>query len=255
MNDKALAVEPENKEVAIAAEQQITSPMIMLSQALNNGQSIEVVEKLMALSERFEANLAKKAYTAAMAEFKRNAPEITKDIKVAYQNKDDSWTNYAHASLAQVASKCAVAMGPVGLSHAWSNDQRDGGMEVTCIITHEMGHSERVSIFSSLDTSGGKSPIQSIGSTLTYLQRYTLLAATGLAAHGQDNDALLAQQPKEVEFYPQERFDKNMKDAWQTKVENGEKSKEDLIAFISAKGVVTDEQRKTINDIEVQGEG
>ena len=37
--------------------------------------------------------------------------------------------------------------------------------------------------------SGSKNSIQAVGSTVTYLQRYTLLAVTGLAAKGQDSDA------------------------------------------------------------------
>jgi hypothetical protein len=36
--------------------------------------------------------------------------------------------------------------------------------------------------------SGSKNAIQAIGSAVTYLQRYTLLSATGLAAKNGDND-------------------------------------------------------------------
>jgi hypothetical protein len=42
------------------------------------------------------------------------------------------------------------------------------------------------------DTSGSKNAIQSIASTITYLQRYTLFAATGLAADDQDDDGKAA---------------------------------------------------------------
>ena len=38
------------------------------------------------------------------------------------------------------------------------------------------------------DGSGGKNAIQAIGSTVSYLERYTLLAATGLATEDQDDD-------------------------------------------------------------------
>jgi hypothetical protein len=38
------------------------------------------------------------------------------------------------------------------------------------------------------DASGQKNKIQQVGSTVTYLQRYTLLALTGLATHDQDDD-------------------------------------------------------------------
>ena len=59
---------------------------------------------------------------------------------------------------------------------------------MTCVLTHVLGHSERVPMQSGRDESGGKNSIQGLGSTVTYLQRYTLLAATGMAVKGPDND-------------------------------------------------------------------
>jgi hypothetical protein len=38
------------------------------------------------------------------------------------------------------------------------------------------------------DASGSKNAIQAIGSTISYLERYTLLALTGLATHDMDDD-------------------------------------------------------------------
>ena len=62
-----------------------------------------------------------------------------------------------------------------------------------------MGHSEETTLKAPPDTSGSKNSIQAIGSTVTYLERYTLLAATGMAAAGMDNDGRFAdeeQKPK-----------------------------------------------------------
>jgi hypothetical protein len=62
-----------------------------------------------------------------------------------------------------------------------------------------MGHSEETTLRAIPDTSGSKNSIQAIGSTVTYLQRYTLLAAVGMAAAGMDNDGRAAdeeQKPK-----------------------------------------------------------
>ena len=61
-------------------------------------------------------------------------------------------------------------------------------MRVTCILTHVKGHRERTSLQAGLDQSGAKNNIQALGSTVTYLQRYSLLAAVGLATREQDND-------------------------------------------------------------------
>jgi hypothetical protein len=60
---------------------------------------------------------------------------------------------------------------------------------VTCILTHEKGHSEETSLQGPPDTSGSKNSIQAVGSSVTYLCRYTLLAACGLAA-SEDTDGV-----------------------------------------------------------------
>ena len=46
------------------------------------------------------------------------------------------------------------------------------------------------------DDSGGKNAIQSIGSTVSYLQRYTILALAGLATREMDDDG----STSEVEY-------------------------------------------------------
>jgi hypothetical protein len=58
---------------------------------------------------------------------------------------------------------------------------------VSCIISHRAGHSEENSLSARHDTSGNKNPIQALGSAVTYLQRYTLKAAVGVAAAADDD--------------------------------------------------------------------
>ena len=60
-------------------------------------------------------------------------------------------------------------------------------VSVTCIIAHRDGHSEENTLSAGRDDSGKKNSIQSIGSTITYLQRYTLKSALGLAASADDD--------------------------------------------------------------------
>ena len=164
-----------------------TSPINYASQFLQSGGDLEHLEKMMELQERHEANQARKAFHVAMADFKKNPPEILKSTHVKYQNKDNTWTEYDHAALGEITIAVGAALAEHGLNTTWKTDQ-DGGVKVTCTITHKLGYSQEASLFSPPDTSGGKNSIQAIGSTITYLQRYTLLALTGLAASGQDDD-------------------------------------------------------------------
>jgi len=158
-------------------------PAAMISAAITGGADLEKLEKLMLLQERWEANEAKKAYVMAMAQFKANPPKIDKDRSVKYGT-----THYDHASLANVTDKINSALALAGLSAAWTTKQDGTGISVTCTITHQLGHSESTTLTAEADTSGQKNKIQAIGSTITYLERYTILALTGLATHKQDDD-------------------------------------------------------------------
>ncbi len=162
------------------------SPAEVASKMLKDGVKPEDLEKMLTLHERWEANQAKKAYHVAMSAFKADPPEITKDRTVSY-SAGGGTVAYKHASLANVTEKINTALSKHGLSAAWKTKQ-NGDIIVTCKITHALGHSEETSISAKADDSGSKNSIQAIGSTITYLQRYTLLSLTGLAAGDQDDD-------------------------------------------------------------------
>ena len=159
------------------------TPMELLSIEVQRGGNLEALSKLMDLQERFEKLEAWKAYTRDMAAFKSDPPKLIKDKQV----KAGSAT-WLHAELDQVAGKIAAALSKYGFSHSWNFIQQNGLISVTCTITHVLGHSAQVSLSAPPDSSGSKSPIQQIGSTITYLERYTILGITGLAAGTDDND-------------------------------------------------------------------
>ena len=162
-------------------------PVDIISSAVAKGADLEQVEKLLELKERWEANEAKKAYHLAMAEFKLNPPRITKDSTVDFTSSKGR-TNYNYASLANVMDKVNTALSTHGLSASFTTKQ-NGSVSVTCKITHALGHSEETTLSAAADQSGNKNSIQAIGSTVSYLQRYTLLSLCGLATCEQDNDA------------------------------------------------------------------
>lgn len=177
-------------EVAAAPQTALTiTPMQMLQIAVEQNADLEKLSKLMDLQERWEANEARKAFVTAMTAFKKTPPEIVKDTHVSFKNRAGDETEYDHPTLDQVCAVIAPALAEHGLAHAWEMSQeKDGQITVTCIITHEGGHSKGVSLSGMPDTSGGKNAIQAVASTVTYLERYTLMAATGSAAKGQDDD-------------------------------------------------------------------
>ncbi len=182
---RGLALRKGEKEGAAA---EIT-PMQMIQVAVRENVDIDKLQKLMEFKERWEADEARKAYVVAMTAFKKTPLEIVKDTHVKYKNKGGGETDYYHATLSQVVAVVAPALAQHGLSYTWKTSQEQSGqITVECIITHEGGHSSSVSLMGMPDQSGGKNAIQAIASTVTYLERHTLMAATGTAAKDQDDD-------------------------------------------------------------------
>lgn len=147
---------------------------------------VNKLAELLALRERYEQLEARKAYVEAMNVFKLNPPQIVKNHLVSFNN-----TSYRHATLDTVVRAVTESLSAVGISHRWATKQDERSITVTCILTHKQGHSEETALTGPADNSGSKNALQAIGSTVTYLERYTLMAACGLAA-GEDDDGRAA---------------------------------------------------------------
>jgi len=165
---------------------QSKSPAELIASAIKSDTDLDKLEKLLILQERWQNNEAKKAYHKAMAEFKASAPDIVKDKLVDYTNKLGQRVKYKHATLPNLCKKINPALSKYGLSASWDTSQ-NGQIVVTCKITHKLGHSEQTTLSAPMDNSGSKNTIQAIGSTITYLQRYTLLSLLGLSADDDDD--------------------------------------------------------------------
>lgn len=169
------------------------TPMVLIEKAMSSGAGIEQLEKLLELQIRHEQNEARKAYAAALSAFASEGVKIAKDKRVNFSSQRGT-TDYRHATLGAVVDALIPALARHGLSHSWRTAQAGSEITVTCRLSHCLGHYEEVSLSGAPDDSGNKNKIQQVGSTVTYLQRYTLLAITGMATHEQDDDAKAAGQ-------------------------------------------------------------
>ena len=183
----AIKGEDVSKEIEVVKDQQ-TTPMALIDRAQAQGASIEQMQQLFELHLRYEANEARKSYNKAIADFKTKNIRIIKDTLVDFQTGKGR-TTYKHAQLGSAVAQIISALCECGLSHSWKTTQDAQNITVTCKISHVDGHSEETSITAQPDQSGGKNSIQAIGSTITYLERYTLKAALGLAEEDDDGSA------------------------------------------------------------------
>lgn len=161
------------------------TPMALIARAQESNASIEQMQQLFELQLRYEANEARKAYNDAMSNFREKCPTIERSRKV-----DHNKTKFA--GLAESIEAIRPLLSKFGLSHRWKTRQEGATITVECIVTHRMGHSESTSLSAAPDKSGGKNDIQAIGSTVSYLERYTLYAILGLSSREMDDDAQTA---------------------------------------------------------------
>jgi hypothetical protein len=155
------------------------NPKTMIMQALDKGADPAVLRQLLDMQKEWEAMQAKKAYVAAMAAFKAECPPV-----LARDQKNHFGKN---ASIGGIMEVVNPILSKNGLSLSWETVQAPKSVTVTCHITHEKGHRESTPLTGPEDVSGGKNPIQTIGSTVTYLQRYTMVCALGLSTADQDD--------------------------------------------------------------------
>ena len=174
------------------------TPMDMLERAVSSNAGVEVISKLMDLQDRWQASQARRSFDEAMAAAKAEIPVIMKNREVDFTSSKGR-TNYRHEDLAEIARTVDPILTKHGLSYRFrTTSQPNEPVSVTCVVSHRLGHSEENTLTAGRDESGNKNSIQAVGSTITYLQRYTLKAALGLAASDDDDGAASAGSPDTV---------------------------------------------------------
>lgn len=201
----ASALKPASQALAERTEQTVArqpdraplTPMEMAYHLIQNGADLGSVKEMLAMSRELAAEQARRAFDAALADAKAEIPIVARNAK-GHNNK-------AYADFSAYASALKPILAKHGLSYRFRTEQTDR-ITVTCVLSHKEGHAEENSLSGPADTTGSKNAIQAVGSTLTYLQRYTLVQALGLAAgddddgkaSGQSSDDLATLTPEQV---------------------------------------------------------
>lgn len=168
------------QEQSVPAPAEAREPVSMLAMAIERGMTPEVIGQLIAHQERIDSIGARRAFDQAMADAKAEIPVVLKN-RTGHNDK-------RYADFAAIAAAVDPILGKYGLSYRFRTHQ-DERIHVTCVLSHRGGHSEETTLAGPADATGNKNAIQAIGSTLTYLQRYSLVQALGLAASEDDNGA------------------------------------------------------------------
>ena len=237
----------------------VSSPAGIMLAAMAQGITPADMREMLALQREWQADQARAAMNQALAAFKTEAITILKRKMVGYETSKGELVGYKHAELFDVVAAVGPALAKHGLSYRWDVKQTKDWITVTCILKHSAGHSESCEMGGPPDNSGKKNAIQSIASTVSYLQRYTLKAITGVAEGGDDDDGQggadrtanvdgNAQEPQAEQapaFYPQEGFEKNLP-SWRKLIAEGKKSAAEIFATVQKKAPLSESQKQAI---------
>jgi hypothetical protein len=172
------------------------TPETLLGLAVSSGQNVENLKGLMELYREWRADKASAAFYQALNLFQETVAPIKRTSAVDYPSKNGA-VKFRFAALSEIITTIRPALAKAGLTVRWTSEEEGSKMRVTCCITHVDGHSECTSLEAEADLSGSKNPIQAKGSTLTYLQRYTVSMALGIVTED-DTDGNLP-EPQKVE--------------------------------------------------------
>ena len=191
MTDDHIILHPKNVEITAVEDKQDLHP---LARALLDKGNLDpdTLERILDLQDRYEAGKAKKSFEIARAQLVENLPHlIAKNRKVSF-----SKVHYTYADLPQIMRSIIPALTIHGFFVSWRNSKDGKDEVVTCILSHRDGHCETNTRQAPPDTKGEKSAVQASQSTVTYLQRQTLLSILGLVTA----DLPDADEPKKQPF-------------------------------------------------------
>ncbi|WP_445494630.1 ERF family protein [Photorhabdus sp. SF281] len=167
------------------------APMKLIEMAVSSNADIDKLEKLLELQTKWEAGQSRKEFLDAMASFQSAVPTIKKLKSADFGNGK---AKYKYASLDDISEQIKPYLQQHGLSYRFEQKMENGVITVKCIVSQRSGHQESCEMSSTPDASGGKNNIQQSASAITYLRRYTLTGALGIATADEDIDGRLPGQ-------------------------------------------------------------
>ena len=196
------------------------------------------------------------ALAAAQGAFK----PIEKNRSVEIRMKSGEKYRFRYADLEEILTKTRSALSVNGLALIQRVEHHQGGPLLTCCLMHAAGGmlTSEVQIQSARELSDPKA----FGAAITYHRRYLVTAMLGVAADddldedGQEIERAPAPQktvtPKktpahqEPAGYSQCAFEVNLP-TWDALIKSGKKSPADIIAIVSSKGVLSEDQMAVIH--------
>lgn len=178
--------ELEKKEIIMIEKQQDHSVNALISQAIAANLDVEKMERLFSLREKVKAEMAKEAFTEAMALAQASFPVIKKTKPV--KNKAGQIVYYYEPTdgiISQVQKPIAIN----GLSYRFDEKNTETEKTAICIVRHIMGYEEATPFTVPIGSEAYMTDVQKHGARSTFAKRYAFCNAFGIITGDEDVDA------------------------------------------------------------------
>ena len=165
--------------------------------ALDPCADVEKLERMMAMYERLKAKEAEFAYNEAKGRILKKLAriKIIKNRSVLYEMESGkpqkgTYEAFKYAPLEEIDKHLRPLLAKEDMDLSYSDEPReDGGILIRGRLKHlPGGHYEDSFMPAPLDTTGGKSNVQAVGSTNSFLRRYVACNIFNIVVVGDDDD-------------------------------------------------------------------
>jgi ERF superfamily len=165
--------------------------------ALDACADVEKLDRVMALYERLKAKEAELQYNAAKGRILKKLAgiKIVKNRPALYEIENGKPQNgtceaFKYAPLEEIDKHLRPLLAEEQMDLSYSDEPLEcGGIVIRGRLKHlPSGHYEDSYMPAPLDTTGGKSKVQAVGSTNSFLRRYVLCNIFNIVVVGDDDD-------------------------------------------------------------------
>lgn len=193
IEDKVDIVEKSQQNAEINA-------LTLIDKAIEKDIDVNKFAKLVDIVRLLEDEKAKRDFYEALSNFQGEVPPIK---KLSRADMGYGKPKYNYAEFGEIVTTIQEPLKKHGLSYHFEignepvvikgekgEDVIVEFVAVTCTVAHKAGYEKNTTMSVQKDAGAGKSNVQAVGSTITYLKRYTLLALLGIGTADPDDDAV-----------------------------------------------------------------
>jgi len=177
---------------AVAHPEPPTDLLSILAQAVVDPRmDVAKMERLLEMHRQVTEDQRRVEFSAAMARLQAVLPQITKEGRIVVSGTERS----RFARIEDIDTAIRPLLAAEGFSLAFDTEAQDKGLLISAKISHAAGHSETRSLLLPVDAQGAKSPVQGVGSTVSYGRRYLIKMLLNITERGEDDDGQGGSQP------------------------------------------------------------